>query len=66
MSNAIRIDDLREPRLSPAQQAVIDATAGLQVELSVDEVLCAARERTGLADFGPEDFLERLGLLVDE
>ena len=60
MSNAIRIDDLREPRLSPAQQAVIDATAGLQVELSVDEVLCAARERTGLAD------LERLGLLVDE
>ena len=66
MSNAIRIDDLREPRLSPAQQAVIDATAGLKVELSVDEVLAAARERTGLADFGPQDFLERLGLLVDE
>ena len=66
MSTAIRIDDLREPRLSPAQQAVIDATAGLQVELSVDEVLAAARERTGLADFGPQDFLERLGLLVDE
>lgn len=66
MSHAIRIDDLREPRLSPAQQAAIDATAGLQVELAVDEVLRAARERTGLADFGPPDFLERLGLLVDE
>jgi len=66
VSNAIRIDDLREPRLSPVQQAAIDATAGLQVELAVDEVLSAARERTGLADFGPPDFLERLGLLVDE
>ena len=66
MSHAIRIDDLREPRLSPAQQAAIDATSGLQVELSVDGVLAAARERTGLADFGPDDFLERLGLLVDE
>ena len=66
MSHAIRIDDLREPRLSPAQQAAIDATSGLQVELSVDGVLAAARESTGLADFGPDDFLERLGLLVDE
>jgi hypothetical protein len=66
VSNAIRIDDLREPRLSPPQQAAIEATSGLQVELSVDGVLAAARERTGLADFGPSDFLERLGLLVDE
>ena len=32
----------------------------------VDDVLAAARESTGLADFGPDDFLERLGLLVDE
>jgi len=66
VSNAIRIDDLREPRLTARQQAAIDATAGLQVELTVDGVLATARERTGLADFGPDDFLERLGLLVDE
>jgi hypothetical protein len=66
VSHAIRIDDLRTPRLSPAQQAAIEATNGLEVELSVEAVLAAARERTGLADFGPPDFLERLALLVDE
>jgi hypothetical protein len=66
MGGEIRIDDLREPRLSAAQQAALDATAGLQVELSVEAVLAAARTRTGLADFGPPDFLERLGLLVHE
>ena len=66
-SNEIRIDDLRNPRLSPAQQGALDYFESLpQVELNVEAVLAAARERTGLADFGPEDFRERLALLVDE
>jgi len=38
----------------------------LEVDLSVDSILDEAREKTGLDDFGAEDFLERLGLLVDE
>ena len=66
MSETIHLDDLRNPRLSTAQRAAIDATRNLVVELSEQAVLDAARKRTGLADFGPEDFRTRLGLLIDE
>jgi hypothetical protein len=66
VSHDIRIEDLRHPVLSPAQQHAIDSTCHLVIDLDVDSVLAAARERTGLADFGPADFLERLGLLIDE
>ena len=34
--------------------------------LSVSAVLAAAGERTGLGDFGPGDFLERLALRLAE
>ncbi len=63
---AIRIDDLREPRLTPAQRAGLAYGEGQPVTLSVDAVLEAAAERTGLSDFGPEDFRERLALWLDE
>ncbi len=66
MSEIIRLDDLRNPRLSAPQSAAIAATRNLVVELSEQAVLDAARARTGLADFGPEDFRTRLRLLVDE
>ena len=66
MSEIIRLDDLCNPRLSAPQSAAIAATRNLVVELSEQAVLDAARARTGLADFGPEDFRTRLRLLVDE
>lgn len=66
MADEIRITDLREPLLSDAQRAAIAACEGLPFDLSVDAILAAARGRTGLSDFGPPDFLERLGLLSQE
>ena len=35
-------------------------------ELSVDAVCAAATARTGLDDFGPDDFTERLGVQLGE
>ena len=58
--NDIRIDDLKAPVLTPMQKMVIDGFAGVEVEFTEDAVLGAARERTGLSDFGPDDFRERL------
>jgi hypothetical protein len=59
-SGDIRIEDLAVPQLSPVQQAAMKAAAGMPVTLSEDAVLSEACERTGLSDFGPEDFRERL------
>jgi hypothetical protein len=56
----LRIEDLATPQLSPVQQAAMKAAAGMPVTLSEDAVLSEARERTGLSEFGPEDFRERL------
>lgn len=39
---------------------------GLGRTLSVDGILSAARRSTGLKDFGSDDFLEPLALLIDE
>ncbi len=65
MSDGIRIDDLAEPVLTPEQQAAIDATRDIQVDLSRESVLAEARGRAGLDDFGPDDFLERLDVLCE-
>ncbi|MFO7551980.1 MAG: sulfotransferase [Haliea sp.] len=66
MSNAIRIDDLAHPRLTDVQRAAMAYGEQQQIDFSEAAVLAAARQRTGLADFGPEDFRERLRLLLDE
>ncbi len=65
-SNEIRITDLGQPLLTDIQQAARDYGESLQIELSVDGVLNAAQEISGLQDFGEPDFLERLGILVNE
>ncbi|MDH3202754.1 MAG: sulfotransferase [Myxococcales bacterium] len=62
LSNDIRIDDLRAPILTPMQKMVIDGFAGARVKFAENEVLGQAKERTGLSDFGPDDFRERLGV----
>jgi len=62
----IRIDDLHEPVLTDIQQAAIAFGEANPVELSIGAVLKAAREHTGLDDFGPDDFRERLDLTVRE
>lgn len=66
MPDDIRIDDLLQPVLNDFQKAARAYGDSLQLDFTVDGILAQAREATGLDDFGPDDFLERLGLLVDE
>lgn len=61
-----RIDDLRAPVLTADQAAMMRDAEEHPVRLTESAVLEAARERVGLADFGPEDFRERLALILGE
>lgn len=56
----VRIDDLREPRRSPEEQALHDAAVAMQVDLGVDGIVEEARSTTGLDDFGDDTLLDRL------
>ncbi len=58
----IRIEDLAAPVLSDFQKAAIAWGERNPVQFSEASVLDAARERTGLSDFGAEDFRERLAV----
>ena len=62
----IRIEDLAKPVLTEAQQQALAQGEQTEVELSVPSVLSAAVERTGLEDFGPDGFRERLALWLSE
>ncbi len=66
MGEKIRIEDLAEPVLSEHQQGALAFGESVDTELSVGAVLGAAVDRTGLDDFGPDDFQARLGLWLDE
>lgn len=60
--NEIRIADLGAPVLTPMQRMAVDGFAGVDVRFTEEAVLGEARARTGLCDFGPDDFRERLGV----
>ena len=62
----IRITDLANPELAPMQKAALEYGDTLDLDLSVGSVLDAAVEATGLDDFGPDDFRERLDLWLSE
>lgn len=62
----IRIEDLRHPILNDEQKAALAYGEATPVELTVEAVLAAARAQTGLDDFGPTDFQERLALWLAE
>jgi hypothetical protein len=65
-TNDIRIEDLAKPQLTDIQKAALDYGDSLNVDLSVDVILQAARDNVGLSDFGAEDFLARLEILSQE
>jgi len=64
--DVIRIRDLARPELSDFQKAALAYADTLGLDLSVDAVLAKAVEATGLDDFGPDDFRERLALWLSE
>lgn len=66
MTHEIRIDDLAEPVLSDLQRSVLAYGESQHTDLTVEAVLERAVVATGLDDFGPDDFRERLGLWLSE
>ncbi|MEJ6511522.1 MAG: sulfotransferase, partial [Acidimicrobiales bacterium] len=66
MANEIRIDDLRTPVLNDMQRMGLEFGETQNTELTVDAVCAAAVAQTGLSDFGPDDFRERLEVQLDE
>jgi hypothetical protein len=64
--DVIRIRDLARPQLDDMQRAALAYADTLDLDLSVDAVLEKARSDTGLSDFGPGDFRERLALWLSE
>lgn len=71
MNEEISIDDLANPRLTEFQQQALDyaasqSAASKNIDLSMESILEDACKKTGMSDFGPEDFKERLSLLTDE
>ncbi len=66
MGDAIRVDDLGSPVLNDVQRLAIEFGESKATTLSVGAVCEAAVARTGLDDFGPDDFEERLGLQLAE
>lgn len=66
MTTNIRIDDLRRPVLTDAHRQALKHAEDHAVELTQEAVLTAARQATGLNDFGPDDFRARLQLWLDE
>jgi hypothetical protein len=61
-----RLDDLGNPQFSPEAQAIFDGAAPFadMVELNADALMTQAAAETGLENFGPMDFVERLELLL--
>ncbi len=66
MAQKFSIDDLTDPQLSDEQRAYIASVEANPPTLTEDAILSAARDATGLSDFGPEDFRVRLKVLLDE
>jgi hypothetical protein len=66
VADLIRIDDLAAPVLNDVQRMGLEYGERRPTELTVDAVCAAAIERTGLTDFGPDDFRERLGVQLAE
>lgn len=66
MSDTIRIDDLADPVLNDMQRMAIDYGESRHTELTVDAVCEAAIARTGLDDFGADDFAGRMHVQLAE
>jgi hypothetical protein len=65
-SDLIPLDDLGEPRFSPEAQQIRDMMTALAVDcpLDADALHAKAIADTGLDDFGPDDYRERLDVYL--
>jgi hypothetical protein len=60
------VEQFRDPKLLEEKRRALQSAEAEPLDMSVAAVLSAARAQTGLTDFGPADFQERLGLLLSE
>ncbi|HEX7858457.1 MAG TPA: sulfotransferase [Sphingobium sp.] len=61
-----KVDGFKNPTLPEERRLALEAGEAEQLDMSVESVLAIARQATGLDDFGPMDFVERMGLLLGE
>ncbi|MBJ7261249.1 MAG: hypothetical protein JHD17_04930, partial [Acidimicrobiia bacterium] len=62
----VRIDDLANPKFPTATQEIMDMVAPLAADLSFkpDDIFAAAKDETGLNDFGDDWFREPLSVAL--
>jgi hypothetical protein len=62
----VQLDDLAQPRFSPEAEQIRDMMAAMAAEcpLDADALHARAIEDTGLDDFGPDDYRERLDVYL--
>ncbi len=65
-SKVFRVEAFRNPGLPEDQRRALELEEAQPLDLSVAGVLAEAEARTGLDDFGPRDFEDRLGRLLGE
>lgn len=65
-TKVFRVDEFRNPTLPEERRRVLEAAESQPLDMSVAGVLKAAQARTGLDDFGPLDFKDRLSRLLGE
>ena len=62
----IVFDDLAAPRLTRLQKLALNGSKNAKGTFTQEAVLSAAKEATGLTDFGPRPFYEALQVLLDD
>ncbi len=61
----VRIDDLREPRRTPQEQAVREWSLALEVDMRFDTIVAQAKAATGLDRVADESVYDRLRAQID-
>ena len=66
MTDAVRLDDLASPQFSAEAQQILDMMAAMAPDcpLDADALHARASADTGLHDFGPDDYRERLDVYL--
>ena len=66
MTDAVRLEDLASPRFSAEAQQILDMMASMapSCPLDADRLHAQASADTGLQDFGPDDYRERLDVYL--
>ena len=62
----LRVEGMREDTRTDEERGALEAAERRPLDMSAVAVLVAARQRTGLDDFGSLDFVDRLGMLLAE